>query len=297
MQGIKVVLSPTNLDQVAASPSPDHLAARPTPISRLSGQITSTRLTTPLGIRARLNSLTPAPPNATPKVSSSSLMTLQDRVPPRLPRRPTTRSHSSSPGSDDDSDAELDASERAERQLEEQEALDQKLRNLQTMLTGDKLGLVRSSRPRQRTERPSKDLHRALSNYTSLDSSSPSTSSVGSPQGSIPSIPSPPSERHQTQQPARRHTIPVKSSSPPVIPPRLAHPQGFGGLVGVVQHNSERDSNNGSSASSFSDLSGQSFIPTFAPSPSSRPRCRCQSLRFYNGKRPCFTSNSRSRPL
>jgi len=229
----------------------------------MSGQITSTRVTTPLGLRARLNSLTPAPPNATSKVSSSSIITLQDRPPARIPRRPAARSSSSSAGSDGDSDAELDASEQAERQLEEQEALDQKLRNLQTMITGDKLGLVRSSRPRQRTERPSRDPHRALSNYTSLDSSSPSASSVGSPQGSIPSIPSPPPERHQVHQPTHKHTAAVKSPGPPALPPRHAHPQGFGDLIGMAQQNSERDSNNGSSASSFSDLSGQSFILRF----------------------------------
>lgn len=275
LQGIKLALSPTNLDPAAASPSPDHLTARPTPVSRLSGQITSTRLTTPLGLRARLNSLTPAPSNPTPDVSSSSIMTLQHGPLARLPRRPTARSRSSSPGSDGDSDSELDASEQAERQLEEREALDQKLRNLQTMITGDKLGLVRSSRPRQRTERLSRDPHRALSNYTSLDSSSPSTSSVGSPQGSIPSIPSPPSERHQVQQPMQRHTIPIKSSSPPTLSPRHAHPQGFGGLIETVQRNSERDSNNGSSASSFSDLSGQSFTLSFTPSSLPQPRRRC----------------------
>ena len=259
LQGIKVALSPNNPDPSAASPSPDHLTTRPTPVSRLSGQITSTRLTTPLGLRARLNSLTPAPLDVSPKVSSSSIMTLQDRPPARLPRRPIIRPRSPSTGSDDDSDAELDASEQAERQLEEQEALDQKLRNLQTMITGDKLGLVRSSRPRQRTARPLKDPQRALSNYTSLDSSSPSPSSVGSPQGSIPSIPSPPSERQQIQQSARRPSVATKSSSPPVVSPRHARPQGFGGLIGMVQKNSERDSNNGSSASSFSDLSGRSF--------------------------------------
>jgi hypothetical protein len=145
-----------------------------------------------------------------PLLSLSSMTVL-----PTSPRRPTLRSRSSSAGNDDDSDAELDASEQAERQLEEQEALDQKLRNLQTMITGDKLGLVRSSRPRQRTERPSRDPQRALSNYTSLDSSSPSTSSVGSPQGSIPSIPSPPPERHQVQQPTPRRTV---ASSHPALP-------------------------------------------------------------------------------
>lgn len=263
LQGIKVALSPTNPDPSAASPSPDHLTARPTPVSRLSGQISSTRLTTPLGLRARLNSLTPAPLDVSPMVSSSSILTLQDRPPGRLLRRPILRSHSSSAGSDDDSDAELDASEQAERQLEEQEVLDQKLRNLQTMITGDKLGLVRSPRPRQRTERSSKDPQRALSNYTSLDSSSPSTSSVGSAQGSIPSIPSPPPEPQQVQQPTRRPTVVAKSSSPPAISPRHAHPQGFGRLVGMVQRNSERDSNNGSSASSFSDLSGRSSIQNF----------------------------------
>ena len=257
LQGIRTALSPADLDPAAASPSPDHLTARPTPVSRLAGQSTSTRLTTPPGLRARLNSLTPAPPNIAPKVSSSSIITLQHG--PRLPRRPPVRSHSSSPGSGDDSEAELNASEEAERQQEERETLDQKLRNLQTMITGDKLGLVRSSRPRQRTERPSRDPQRALSNYTSLDSSSPSTSSVGSPQGSIPSIPSPPPERHWVQQPMPRHAVPIKSSSPPTLSPRHARPQGFGGLIGVTPQNSERDSNNGSSASSFSDLSGQCF--------------------------------------
>jgi len=280
LQGIKVALSPTNPDPAAASPSPDHLIARPTPISRLSGQITATRLTTPLGIRARLNSLTPAPPNTTPKVSSSSIMTLQDGngPPPRLLIRPSTRSRSSSAGSDDDSDAELDASEQAERHLEEQETLDRKLRNLQTMITGDKLGLVRSSRPRQRTERPSRDPNRALSNYTSLDSSSPSTSSVGSPQGSIPSIPSPPPE-----QPVRRHAVATKSYSPPALSPRHAQPQGFGGLIGMVQGNGERDSNNGSSASSFSDLSGQSYSQ-LCSSLFGSTRHRCESLRFCYGE-------------
>ena len=280
LQGIKVALSPTNPDPAAASPSPDHLVARPTPISRLSGQITSTRLTTPLGIRARLNSLTPAPPNTTPKVSSSSIMTLQDGNghPPRLLIRPSARSRTSSAGSDDDSDAELDAEEQAERHIEEQETLDRKLRNLQTMITGDKLGLVRSSRPRQRTERPSRNPNRALSNYTSLDSSSPSTSSVGSPQGSIPSIPSPPPE-----QPGRRHTVATKSYSPPALSPRHAQPQGFGGLIGMVQGNGERDSNNGSSASSFSDLSGQSHSQ-LCSSLFNSTHHRCQSLRFCHGE-------------
>ena len=295
LQGIKVALSPVNPDPSAASPSPDHLTARPTPIPRLSTQITSTRLTTPLGLRARLNSLTPAPPSLALAVSSSSIMTLQDRPPGRLP---TLRSRSSSPGSDDDSDAaELDASEQAERQLEEQQALDQKLRNLQTMITGDKLGLVRSSRPRQRTERPSRDPHRALSGNTSLDSSSPSTSSVGSPQGSIPSIPSPPPERHQVQQPTARRTVPVKSSSPPALSHRHAHSHGFGGLVGMVQKNSERDSNNGSSASSFSDLSGQSFILNLYPSSLPQPRYRRQSLRFCHGERVCCAPYNSPRPL
>ena len=302
LQGIKVALSPANPDPSAASPSPDHLTARHTPISRLSGQITSTRLTTPLGLRARLNSLTPAPPNATLKVSSSSIMTLQDGPPlegrvTRLHRRPIVRSRTSSAGSDDDSDAEVDASEQAERRLEEQEALDKKLRNLQTMITGDKLGLVRSSRPRQRAERPSRDPHRALSNYTSLDSSSPSTSSVGSPQGSIPSIPSPPPEQHQVQQPTPRRAIATKSPSPPALSSRNAHPQGFGGLIGMVQRNSERDSNNGSSASSFSDLSGQLSTSNFAPSYSAHPRYRRQSLRFCHGERLRCTPYNGRRPL
>ncbi|KIK98216.1 hypothetical protein PAXRUDRAFT_824129 [Paxillus rubicundulus Ve08.2h10] len=128
---------------------------------------------------------------------------------------------------------------------------------------------------------------------------SASVSSVSSPQGSIPSIPSPsmsspsppplhqhpsspprsshvppsqvqvPSHLHPTLQPRslatspmHRHLSPTKSSSPPAVAVRNARGQaqrrqGFGalGAAGV----SEGESNHGSSASSFSDLSDASL--------------------------------------
>lgn len=126
---------------------------------------------------------------------------------------------------------------------------------------------------------------------------SASVSSASSPQGSIPSIPSPsissPSpppvphasspiehshipSQHQTQaishlhpnsqppslagSPLQRHLSPTKSSSPPAVSVRNARGhahthQGFGALGTAVV--SEGESNHGSSASSFSDLSGE----------------------------------------
>ena len=125
---------------------------------------------------------------------------------------------------------------------------------------------------------------------------SASVSSVSSPQGSIPSIPSPPrpspspppahrpasSPQDRTRvpiqptqplhlhphsqppslagSPLQRHLSPTKSSSPPAVSVRNARShahtrQGFGALGTAGM--SEGESNQGSSASSFSDLSGE----------------------------------------
>jgi len=128
---------------------------------------------------------------------------------------------------------------------------------------------------------------------------SASVSSASSPQGSIPSIPSPsvsspsppPEQRHASSpydqphvpsqhyapatahlhpsqpsslanSPMQRHVSPTKSSSPPAVSVRNARSyahtrQGFGalGAAGV----SEGESTQGSSASSFSDLSDASL--------------------------------------
>jgi len=84
---------------------------------------------------------------------------------------------------------------------------------------------------------------------------SASVSSASSPQGSIPSMPSPPPE---TQSPISRRFSTNKSSSPPTVSTRNARGQShmrYTALAGL----SEQESSHGSSASSFSDISGTFF--------------------------------------
>ena len=313
----------------------------------------SQRMTTPLGVRARLNSLTHKSPSKARggqghathgKTSSSSTATLQGTKRPTGPLSLPPRT--TSPFSDDAESESSDEEELAqrkeeeiERQAEEQEHLDKKLAQLQRMMTSERLGLVRSSvfpdkgkeREDPRRERivrgrpqfpasaipvsvnpagnanvPSRfnehtGLDVRLAEFTSAARDrdhSASVSSASSPQGSIPSIPSPPvsssppvhnqassydhsripiqppaqptSYLHPNSQPPslasspmQRHLSPSKSSSPPAVSVRNARShghtrQGFGalGAAGV----SEGESNHGSSASSFSDLSGECWL-------------------------------------
>ncbi|ESK86975.1 autophagy-related protein 29 [Moniliophthora roreri MCA 2997] len=237
--------------------------------NRLSGSIrlssSSARTSTPLGIRARLNSLghnshshnTPRPKKAT---SSSSTLTLQQPQRPASHFRP--RTPTSSEGETDSDDEEMLKEEEAERHAEEQEALEKKLKDLQRMMTNEALGLVSSNR----NKRKSVDRGRMFSPKSSYRqdglssaSASHSVSSASSPQGSIPEIPSPPPDS-QPHSPIGRHMSPGKSSSPPALSPRSALSQShrrYGHLMG--RSSSEQDSVNGSEASSFSDISDASL--------------------------------------
>jgi hypothetical protein len=224
----------------------------------------SARLTTPLGVRARLNSLgtnSPRPKKAT----SSSTLTLQGSRRPHVPLGPT--SPSSSEGTDSEDEAAM-REEDADRAAEEQEALDRKLQHLQNMMTNDALGLVSASSPRNKGKAVERGRAGPLSpgsrsmagsyrrDTLSSRSASNSISSASSPQGSIPDIPSPPAES-QPHSPISRHLSPSKSSSPPTISPRSAIGQPhrrYGPLIDRSM--SEQGSSQGSEASSFSDISG-----------------------------------------
>lgn len=285
LQDIKGTLSPIITDVV-----PEYITSRVTPIRRLSAQglgaigrtNSSMRMNTPLGIRARLNSLGPNSPAPRPtKAVSSSVITL------KRPLQAPSRS-----SSDESSDSEdIDKSEDADRQLEEQQTLDRKLKDLERMMTGERLGLVRNTRAKDKNTDRGRTGGRSdtQSQYRSLDSSirSESVSSAGSPPGSIPSIPSPPPEP-QTQSPMRKHMGPGKSSSPPALSSRsaLSHSHiRYGGLVGMAAgQGSDSASNHGSSASSFSDLSGTSYYLVEYLFRYSHPN-RCQPVRFCIRKR------------
>lgn len=224
----------------------------------------SGRLSTPLGVRARLNSLgnnSPRPKKAT----SSSTLTVQGQKKAHAPLGPT--SPSSSEGTDSEDEAAM-KEEDADRDAEEQEALDRKLQQLQAMMTNDVLGLVSSIRPklnkgkvadRGRTEpRMQRSMVGSYRQDTlSSRSASHSVSSASSPQGSIPDIPSPPTDS-QHHSPITRRLSSSKSSSPPTISPRSAIGQRYGPLVDRSM--SEQGSSHGSEASSFSDISGEHVL-------------------------------------
>ncbi|KDQ29633.1 hypothetical protein PLEOSDRAFT_1093074 [Pleurotus ostreatus PC15] len=210
-----------------------------------SGRRTSTRLTTPLAVRARLHSLGHA--SQPKKATSSSTLTLQA---PRKGQRPSSTSDSS-----EETDSDEEAAQKEDetlRGIEEEEALARKLQDLQTMINNDALGLVSSPRPKQNKGKetgrgrlgltPSSSVNSSLRGDTlSSRSTSQSLSSTNSPQGSIPDIPSPPPDS-QLNSPLSRHMSAPKSSSPPAVSPRSA----IGSSVG-------------SEASSFSDISDASL--------------------------------------
>jgi hypothetical protein len=239
--------------------------------SRMTGSIhgmsASTKLSTPLGVRARLSSLGHSPARFPKKASSSSTLTLQGPIKRKsiTQLRPTTPS--SSEGTDSE-DEEAAKEEDADRKLEEQESLDKKLKNLQRLITGDALGLISSPRPkakgkevdRGRMPIPSAEAMQRSYRGDELSSRSQSVSSASSPRGSIPSLPSPPPES-QSRSPISRHFSSSKSSSPPAISPRSARGQSnmrYGAMVGRPNA-SEQGSSHGSLASSFSDISDTSL--------------------------------------
>ena len=231
-------------------------AGRRDSLSRLS---TSVRLTAPLGVRARLNSLTSNSPSRTSRPASSSVLTLRGGH-----RRDPTAFRPASPlSSESETDDEYERREEAERRLEEEEALDKKLKNLQTLLTGDNVGLVSSvsehgkaieSQTSQGRFAPSSPPQRARTD-ASVSSRSQSISSASSPRGSIPSMPSPTPESPQSV--TSKHT----SRSSPANPAGPSATTSQAKAQPLLRYG---PATAGSSASSFSDLSGSCRFPLFS---------------------------------
>jgi hypothetical protein len=227
-------------------------------LSKLS---TSIRLTTPLGVRARLNSLSSNSPSRANRPSSSSVLTLRNH------RRDQTTFRPASPlSSGSETDGEYDRREETERRLEEQEALDKKLKTLQTLLTGDNVGLVSSISEHGKAKEPQTHGRFAPSPPpqrgrmdTSASSRSQSISSASSQRGSIPSIPSPSSESPQSL--TSKHSSPTNPAGPSTtISPGQTKVQP------VLRYGRSVKATTNSSASSFSDLSG-SQLPLLSCGP------------------------------
>ena len=260
-----------------------------------NGPLSASTSGRPLAIRTRLNSLgnVHRSINSPQKVTSSSVITLQGPERTYAPLRPlsptSSRPSPSSPssgadGGDEDEEEEEEMrrnEEEEEKRLEEQQTLDRKLRELEQKLTKESIGLV-SSPPRPSFSRREVDrgrmhplssssvsssLHQRLDfsrrHSASHTPSHHSLSSTSSAQGSIPDIPSPPSEASQPSSPISRHLSPP---GPSRSPPTVSHGNAFGTVRGPSVYRrptlggnvrSERGSEIGSAASSFSDLSGQ----------------------------------------
>jgi hypothetical protein len=279
LQDIRGVLSPPNAQGTPPKSGDDLVLPGEKPTLKISTRTASTgaplsastRQTTPLAVRARLNSLGNS--SRSQKVTSSSTITLQGPRKPYAPLRRTSPSPSSSSNSEDEAAAK---EEENERLVEEQDALAKKLSVLQKMMTSDALGLVSpstSSTPRRREmERGRFRLASSMSIPMSRhrddhhSSRSQSVSSTSSPQNSIPSVPSP--SDSQRNSPISRHLSHSKSSSPPAVSPRSARGRShlrYGPLISPAAAASEQGSEVGSthgtsSASSFSDLSGEPFL-------------------------------------
>ncbi|KAF8165720.1 hypothetical protein B0H34DRAFT_250442 [Crassisporium funariophilum] len=218
----------------------------PSMANRMAGstRLANSRIMTSLGVRARLSSL--GNNSSRPKkATSSSTLTLQDGT--------------------DSSDEEAIKEEEADRTAEEDEALTRKLAELQKMMTNDALGLVGGTRPRDKGKPTDRGRSAPLSprsagssrvDTLSSRSASQSVSSAGSPQGSIPEIPS--SSESQPHSPIGR-TLSSKSSSPPAVSSRsaLGHVQRRYGPL--VDRRGDFGGSQGSEASSFSDLSDASI--------------------------------------
>jgi hypothetical protein len=267
-------VSPHNLDEFPFNHDRSNAVRLLNQAGRSSGStprlVSSTRLTTPLSARSRLNATgeysssigTTLRPK---KASSSSTLTLQAPSKSHRPLSPTSQSSSEEPDSEEEYAAK---EEEADRQAEEREALDRKLAELQTAITSEALGFVSSSKARDKGKGRQRDDNRGrigqgstrpLSSSQGADLSSRSQSisstSMNSPQDSIPSMPSSP------PQSLDRHLSPAKSSSPPVVSSKNVAGQNNLAVRPVIgRAGASEGSQQGSSASSFSDLSGESEI-------------------------------------
>lgn len=261
LRDIKGALSPTSVQEPSLSPGPSGLSHPPSGTNRLGGSGRAN--TAPMSVRQRLNSLgNHALASARRKPMNGSNATFQAvhttiRTSYQIPASPPL-----SDEEEDSDDEDAIKEEEAERQAEEEETLARKLLDLQRMMTTETVGLVSAPRTRDRGKAQDRGRMTPVSPHSlsssrmdTLSSRSQSISSAGSPQGSIPDIPSQ-SSGSQPHSPVGRD-IPRKASSPAAVSARNKVKRQFGVLPHPV---SDLSSNQGSSASSFSDLSGTSAV-------------------------------------
>ena len=261
LKDIQGALSPT----IAQPTKNQDLPTGDKPAGRMAGgsSLISSRVSLPLGVRARLSSLGNNSSRPRKATSSSTLTYQSPKSANAAPRRPASPS---SPDDTDSDDEQAMKEEEADRTAEEEDALSRKLVELQKMMTNEALGLVGGVRPKNSKNKTTGPRSAPLSprsttssrmDTLSSRSASQSVSSASSPQGSIGEIPSP-----ESQSPIGK-ALSSKSPSPAAVSSRsaLAHSHRRYGPLG--DRTADYGSSIGSGTSSFSDLSGGYFVKIF----------------------------------
>lgn len=226
------------------------------------------RQATPIGVKNRFNSNLRSPSalhsshrstNGTP---SASLVTLTHRPAAAMPVHSPTHLRPMSPPESRSSSETEDEKEQQDEQ-DDPEAIRKRLKDLERMMTSNVLGFARP-KPTLKAPDPSSSVIRA-----SPRNDTTSGGETTSAQSSIPSIPSPPESQLQPPQHTPQHIPqgstqtgkgPQQSRSSPQSPPQQVVRNKMVGKPPLP-----KGSSHGSSASSFSDISGLLVIHNGGP--------------------------------
>jgi len=217
------------------------------------------RQATPIGVRNRFTSHLRSPPalhsshGSTSGTVSASTVTLTHRPAAAMPGHSPTHLRPISPPESRSASETEDEGERQD-EIDDPEAIRKRLKDLERMMTSNVLGFARV-KPTLKAPDPSSSVIR-----TSPCNDTASGGETTSAQSSIPSIPSPPESQLQPPQHMPQHNPPgssqtgrrlQQSRSPPQSPPQQVVRNKMVGKQPLP-----KGSNHGSSASSFSDISG-----------------------------------------
>jgi hypothetical protein len=242
--------TPRNIPTALRGAQPPLLSKQATPLAIPRNKLTSPHRS-PYGLQGSQLLFKNTPGGA---LSTATLKQKPPTVRP-LSTSPTTARRAPSPPSPHSSSGSSNEDEEKERE-ENREQVGKQLKELERMMSSQLLGFARpKADPVKARERLTLSIMKETQQVELSNEPVPSA-------GLIPSIPSPPSDRHTDAA----HGIANRGSTPTV--PRSLRPL-HSPAQQIVRNKmlgrhptNERNSNEGSSASSFSDLSGE-FTPRF----------------------------------
>ena len=267
LRGLQAAMAEPIIPQPLAIPPPrqqeDKTSIITPPNASSVGTRTSTastpRQATPIGVKNRFTSHLRSQPalhssyRSSSGTISASTVTLTHRPAAAMSVHSPTHLRPMSPP-DSRSSSETEDEGEQQDDPDDPEAIRKRLKDLERMMTSNVLGFARP-KPTLKAPDPSSSVIQ-----TSLRNDTTSGGETTSAQSSIPSIPSPPESQLQPPQHKPQHTPqgasqagrrPQQSRSPPQSPPQQVVRNRM-----VGKRPLPKGSNHGSSASSFSDISG-----------------------------------------